>query len=75
MTNPEVLVEVVDNPIDPIKVWMDNVKDRSNDIASVEGVTNVFVANETEASIRIDERYNVDEIACKLRELLTSESI
>lgn len=75
MTNPEVLIEVVDNPIDPIKVWMDNVKDRSNDIASVEGVTNVFVANETEASIRIDERYNVDEIACKLRELLTSESI
>lgn len=44
-----------------------------NDIASVEGVTGTYHDGETEVSVRIDKRYDVNEIAGELRELLTAE--
>lgn len=69
----KVLVEVIKNPVEPIRIWIDNAKAHLSDIASVEGVSNIWHDKQNSIKIMIDKRYDVDEIAQELRELLTAE--
>ncbi len=69
----KVLVEVVRNQVEPIRVWVSDAKTHLNDIASVEGITHISLYGESEVTIMIDKRYDKDEIAQELRELLTAE--
>lgn len=68
-----VLVKVIGNPVEPIEVWINNASLHLSDIASIEGVRNVYLDGETKVKVTIDARYNIDEIAQELRELLAAE--
>jgi len=69
----EILVEVLDNPIQPIRVWISCAKLHLTDVASVEGISHIFLEGETEISVMIDKRYKASEVADELRELLGAE--
>lgn len=69
----KVLVEIVLNQVEPIRIWVSNAKAHLNDIASVEGVTHISLHGSSEVSVMIDKRYDKNEIAQELRELLTAE--
>lgn len=70
---PSILVEIRNNPLWPIRIWLDDAKLHLTDIVSVKGVYRIFPEGETRISVMIDRRYKVNEVADELRELLGAE--
>lgn len=62
--NMKVLVEITGDLSHPISVWIDNPKEVMDDIARIEGVSDVHlpVAND-HLQVRVNKRYDTQEVA------------
>lgn len=69
----EVVIKVVaateGEKVGVLHIWADNVKE----IQSVEGVTAVLLFGNLPVSVHIDARYDAQEVAAELMELLSSK--
>lgn len=60
------------NP-EPIQVWIDNPGEVLQDIRSIEGVIGCRACTDGPIRVSIDKRYDAQEIADEIEELLTSD--
>lgn len=71
--NKKVLVQVVGDPVFPIKVWVDNPTSIIDDIQSIEGIDMLSVTSRNLIYVSIDLRYEVEDIAKEIEDLLMAE--
>ncbi len=69
----KVLVDIMVNLFEPIRVWIDNPGDALRDISTIEGIVRCRVCTDGPIRIMVDPRYDTQEIAQEIRDLLAAE--